>query len=257
MRHIGRAIAAALVAVAVILPCAGLRPAPVAAAVTNPVAGCPGGHQAWANVAGTVTHQSYISVYTGGGSPQTYYQYNSSSSALRLNYDFCTNKGSVLPNYWYIYAAGIAGTTDVGIDSGNNVTGANGMGYALRPYEVIGGVQNSVIIQNTYCTQSSNPFTSLALVAGLPIPGVSYAFSVGQWIASSVFAGIPGPSGKCRGLGTVSLPISINSNGGTTVGSGGGSYYFDRGKWDGWASCNSGAWNCEVIERFVFSLRQA
>ncbi|MGA2513376.1 MAG: hypothetical protein ABSG37_07140 [Candidatus Limnocylindrales bacterium] len=257
MRHFGRVCASAAIAVGIILPFAGPSVKPVAATVWPTQAGCPGGHQAWIHVAGTVTHQQYYSYYVSGGSPTTIYLFNTSSSALKLNYDFCTNKTAASPSYWYIYGADVSGTQDVGVDSALNVTGAYG-GYALRPYEVIGGSSNSVVVQPSYCTQGSNPFTTLAALASLPIPGVNYAFSVGQVIASAVFTSIPGPAGKCRALGMVSMPVSINSVGSTTVGGNSASYYFDKGRYPYNVNCNSGAATCsDLYERFIFSMSGA
>jgi hypothetical protein len=184
-----------------------------AAAVPNPINGCtPTGSQAWVHMTGTVTHQLYVTYYTSGGSPSTNYAFNDVHT-VKLNYVFCTNRANSI-GLWQVYAAAIAGGTNYGFDSSLNVTGKYG-GYSLFPYEVLGGPStgNKIKVNPTFCTQGANPFTTLGKILSLPVPGLNLQLAIAKALLATALSLVPGPSGKCRALGTATVPIVIATTG--------------------------------------------
>jgi hypothetical protein len=226
---------------------ASIAAGPAAAATPPTEAGCPGGHQAWVHIAGSLSWQQFVEIYAGGGSPTTTTQATGSFSGLRLNLDFCTTS--------YIYAAEEVGSTNIGLNSAFQPTGASGKhGYSLRLDEV---GSSFAYVNPTVCDAQGSLWNTLAVIASLPLPG-KYAISVGAWLAQGFFGSQPGASGRCRGLGDVRIPISVNSStGATVIGVTGVSDTEVDGPYQGRPECTSRQWQCTVKERFTFTFTNA
>jgi hypothetical protein len=244
MHKLVRMLAAALMAVTGL---AAIGAGPAAAAVPPTEAGCPGGHQAWVHIAGKVAWTQFLEVYSGGGSPSDTTQGSATYSGLRLNLDFCTST--------VIYAADVVGGTDMGLDSAFQPTGAAGKhGYALRP-DYVGS--NYAYANPTVCDHNGSLWATLGVIASLPIPGVKYYISVGQWVATGIFGAISGTSGRCRGMGDVGIPITVLSSGSTVIRTTTVAYVESDGPGGIAPNCFNHTWTCTVKERFVFTFTNA
>ena len=168
---------------------------------------CPSGQvQADVTLLAKTTMVMYQERYFGGGSP-TFGPTTTMLSAVpsgKVTFTFCTGKSG---STWTIRKADLTATGYYRLDS--NLNSSGGIGFALKGARVD---TTSLIAEPTVCSNSGT-LAFLKEIVGLPLPGVSYAFSIGQWLVGHA---IPGDTTDCRST-DITVPIHFNSVGNTTV----------------------------------------
>lgn len=187
----------------------------VASGSTSPASGassCPSGqNQAFVNLKASVKQTSYVQVYNGGGTPQIIgLKTVISGAAGSVTGTFCVGYSSTsgwtirsIPSY--MMAPGL----NVSISSSAVTTPSTG--HLLRP-----GTFNakSMVVEPTMC-RNDNRLDFLKWIASVPVPGLSFAASVGVYLVGSA---IPSGTTKCQAFASESLPITFaSSNGATSI----------------------------------------
>lgn len=205
----------------VLLSLASLAAVPSAASASGDPSGCTRTRENQrVQLDGTVRKDTFTETYSGGGRP------NPGSHAIADipmgNVVIGATTCQAANGRWRVLSPVSVTATYFSMSPQFHITGGQ-FGWGLVPRTQLasskslaaGGIQ----LEATRCSKGAL-FSVARAIIGLPIPGLKYAVSVGQWLAGQ---SLPRDKTRCERLVTLDVPFTISRTG--TLGLGSASNY--------------------------------